>query len=569
MPGVTMKIIGAASCRVFALLATALLGDGCANHPLKLAVPRPVTDAQIIERFHREIPELMTKYDIPGIAIAVIDRQSVLWAEGFGSTDRSGGIPVTPGTPFSVQSTSKTITATAILLAVQDGLLDLDAPIRRYFPEFSIRSRFDADPASQITLRHLLSHTAGLTHEAPVGNNFAPESPSFDAHVASIMRTWLRFPVGDRYSYSNLGIDLAGYALERASGKPFATYVTERLLKPLGMNDSTFDPVLIQQRRDRAIGHKKSYANVPVPIPMIPSGGLYTSVADLAKFVRFHLNRGTGDSGRILRERLLSEMYRIPSPVDGQEEGYALGVGLRRHDGRSYFTHGGGGFGFLSDMLWYPDPGIGIVVLTNSADHPLQGDLALRILDAFLARRKSSSSPIRKESAATVASAPVSRFLGTYAGRSGLIRVEERDSEVRFVSGKESFPLRPLSSTEAMLILPDHSVKYRFQFSAMGRPSKMMKVKDGETWDYNDSPSDGPGPDLASWASFVGEYQTSMWGQRADKVRGERKNGYLYLDDLRLAEYQPGLFFTCSGEAVDFRKDPATFANIALSRIGP
>ena len=87
----------------------------------------------------------------------------------------------------------------------------------------------------------LLSHTAGFTHEAPVGNNNELDPGEFDAHVRSISDTWLRFPVGTGYAYSNLGIDLAGYILERVEGKPFAEVMRDSLLEPLGMDRSTFD----------------------------------------------------------------------------------------------------------------------------------------------------------------------------------------------------------------------------------------------------------------------------------------------------------------------------------------
>ena len=94
-------------------------------------------------------------------------------------------------------------------------------PITTYLPGFTVHSAFEAHPERRITLRMLLSHTAGFTHEAPLGNNYEPEPGDFDAHVRSISDTWLRFPVGTGYAYSNLGIDLAGYILEQVSNKPF------------------------------------------------------------------------------------------------------------------------------------------------------------------------------------------------------------------------------------------------------------------------------------------------------------------------------------------------------------
>ncbi|MDT7818039.1 MAG: hypothetical protein QOJ42_7955, partial [Acidobacteriaceae bacterium] len=108
-----------------------------------------------------------------------------------------------------------------------------------------------------MTLRHLLSHRAGFTHEAPVGNNYEPAFPDFEAHVRSISQTWLRYPVGERYRYSNLGFDLAGYILQVRTGMPFAECLRTLLFEPLGMNDSTAATDTYVQHHDRAVGHEK------------------------------------------------------------------------------------------------------------------------------------------------------------------------------------------------------------------------------------------------------------------------------------------------------------------------
>jgi CubicO group peptidase (beta-lactamase class C family) len=135
----------------------------------------------------------MAEQDIPGFAVAVVDDTGVLWSEGFGFTDNDHNTPITPDTIFSIQSTSKTFTAVAVLLAVQEGLLDLDTPITTYLPDFTIHSIFEEHPERTITLRMLLSHTAGFTMEAPVGNNFDLGPVSFEDHVKTISDTWLRF----------------------------------------------------------------------------------------------------------------------------------------------------------------------------------------------------------------------------------------------------------------------------------------------------------------------------------------------------------------------------------------
>jgi CubicO group peptidase (beta-lactamase class C family) len=113
-----------------------------------------------------ELPGLMAQANVPGLAIAIVDGERLVWAEGFGYTDRSHQVKVTLDTLFSLQSISKTYTATGFLMAVDKGWLRLDDPLRKYMPKFTAKSRFGTDEAKKITLRHLLSHWSGLPHEA-------------------------------------------------------------------------------------------------------------------------------------------------------------------------------------------------------------------------------------------------------------------------------------------------------------------------------------------------------------------------------------------------------------------
>jgi len=178
----------------------------------------------IIEELKVKIPEWLAEADVPGAAVAVVDDTGILWKEVYGHTRRGGKESITEETLFSIQSMSKSFTALGVLMAVQDGLLDLDKPVAEYLPDFKVNSPFEEHPERKMTLRHLLSHRAGFTHEAPLGGNYDDRPHSFNEHVISIADTWLRYPVGYRYSYSNLGIDLAGYILQEKAGIPFWDY---------------------------------------------------------------------------------------------------------------------------------------------------------------------------------------------------------------------------------------------------------------------------------------------------------------------------------------------------------
>ena len=374
--------------------ASLLLGSATSIIPLGWVPPASAADsvghsaATVISRYRERIPELMAEQGVPGLAVALVDGDRALWVQGFGYRDHQGGTPVTADTIFSVQSMSKVFTATAVMQAVAAGRLDLDEPITTYLPEFTVHSAFEAHPERKITLRMLLSHTAGFTVEAPVGNNNDLDAGYFDAHVRSISDTWLRFPVGTGFAYSNLGIDLAGYILQQVERKPFAQVMHDSLLGPLGMDDSTFDRAAIRSTDDRAVGHVSPYAAPPLDVAMTAAGGLYTSASDLGRFLRFQLNDGSIDDRVVLEPKWMRVMRTVVAPRVGAPSGAALGVfrtRWNRWDERpDLFEHGGGGYGFISDLYWLPQLHIGIAILTNSQDHDLQTDLALSILGDLL-----------------------------------------------------------------------------------------------------------------------------------------------------------------------------------------
>jgi len=459
----------------------------------------------------------MAEQGLPGLAVAVVDDTGILWTEGFGFTDNDHKTAVTPDTIFSVQSTPKTFTASAVMLAMQDGLLDLDVPIATYLPDFSVHRIFEDHPERKITLRMLLSHTAGFTHEAPVGNNFDLAPVSFDEHIKSISDTWLRFPVGTGYAYSNLGISLAGYILQKVSGQPFASYADEKLPHPLGMGNSSFDMTHILANPNCATGHSKPLPKVPLEIPIVPEGGSYRSAKDMAKFIQFQLNRGSVNGQSLLSPKLLDEMHRIPAPAQSSLEGYALGVARTQwHRGREavLFSHGGGGFGFLSDLWWLPDLKIGIVVLTNSADHNRQGRLALDILNDFVHNSQSA-----------------------YYGR--LVALPDRPPVVDGDGG-----YRPPAGLAQMI--GEHEMQ-------------------------------PPDQDRLRWKAYEGIYSAEVWGV----LDPSRNSGQIYQEgshlyprtaevpnELMLVEVSPGLFFAPKGEALDFRGAVSTWRNIKLTRVG-
>jgi CubicO group peptidase (beta-lactamase class C family) len=457
---------------------------------------------RIFETYRVSVPKFMRDNNIPGLSLAVVDRKRVLWAAGFGTADTDGKIPVTPDTLYSIQSISKSITATLAMIAVNDRILELDAPITRAVPGFTVQSRLEKAPQDLITLRTLLLNTSGLAMEAPVGNNVNPRSPSLEEHIRSISETWLKHRVGERYSYSNLGFDLAAYAIQTASNMPFDRYAKEKLFQPAGMDRSTFNHGVISAISDRAIGHDRQFDFIPTSVPMLGAGGAWTTAKDLARFVQFHLNHGAVDGRQLIEARLLDSMYLLPSTWS--KHTYAMGFAVVKRNGSYFLNHNGSGFGFYTTMSFYPELGIGCVALTNSVDH---GGAQVGLVDSIL---------------------------------DSLISTGQIDK-----TGSAGFP----------------SVENIFEKYPRGAPA--IKPQDNFGTPWRPEFKQYAGSYRYIWSEFRFPPLRSFFAG-ADVTIGQC-NGRLCVNNEVIEEYRPGLFFTESGEALDFTYNPPRWKNLSFA----
>lgn len=324
----------------------------------------------VIDDCRKFVPKSMTKIEIPGCAVALIDSNGPIWIQGFGYADIERKSPVTGDTYFNIGAVSKTITATAIMLAVQDGLLDLDEPIALYLPDFRIQSKYESHPEQKITLRNLLNHTSSLVREIPGGD--------FDKFSEGLTENNFTNPVGKKYSYSNTGYDLAAYILQTVSGKPLDQYLKERLFIPLGMHRSTVDRSSLPHE-DKASGYTGGIfglkpANHFSDSP-IGARGVYISAADLTRFVQLHINRGRFAEKQFLDERLMDEMHTPLVKVNDLGTYYGLGIQIKKQTfehpyplSMSQNTLWIGGF--TAGIWWLPEDKIGMVILTNLYRNP-------------------------------------------------------------------------------------------------------------------------------------------------------------------------------------------------------
>jgi len=464
------------------------------------------------------------------------------------------------------------------MIAEQEGLLNFDVPIKTYLPGFSIQSRFPGDPMAEITIRHLISMTSGLTHDAPVGNNADPRTPSYEAHIQSISQTWLRFPPGERAEYSNLGIELAAYCLEQVIHKLFTEYIREKVFDPIGMNRSTYDFHAIEKEQNRAVGNNRNFETVPLENPMLAPGGVYSSITDMARFIQFHLNSGTVNGNEILQEQKIRQMQTIPFPWQGQVAGYGQGLQI------SYYhlsgldvkcvEHGGGGFGFRCQMKWLPDFGYGVMVMTNSQDHNnvnenLTEEILLKIVELVTGKKNSAPSDwlSRHMPAISVGSGFLPENLeGNYNGTNDDMKFLIRDSTFGYVSGTLFVPLRPISSFE----FASGNYLYRFNTNLNGIAISVVRPYDGAQWNLSESKCDQTGTGKEDWRRHEGTYIRKRFG-RAERFYIVKMNkGRLHFigdgQDCVLTEFRPGMFYIPNGEVADFSNKHASYRNIKLYR---
>ena len=350
-----------------------------------------------LERLDRVITERTEASGVPGFALAVVTEDRVVHVRGFGEADASGRA-VTGDTPFVTGSSGKAFTALAVMQLVDAGKVDLDAPVRRYVPELRIADRADMD---RISVRHLLQHTSGFASEAggPLLRS-AADGSSLDA-IAEVRDEMLVSRPGRVWHYSNVNYVLAGLVVERASGEPFARYMSRHVFAPLGMR-RTFTALGDGRAAGLASGSRYWFGLTRWHGPTLRSGvqaaGYYVSTAnDSVRFLRAILGDGVVDGRRIVSERGLRTLL-APGPeaqlgpwADGASARYAMGWFVGGPWRERVLFHPGNTPDSSSMLVVMPERGWAAASFTNiSQELPVPGNpsvpdrLGANVVDALL-----------------------------------------------------------------------------------------------------------------------------------------------------------------------------------------
>lgn len=343
--------------------------------------PRPdyATVAVALERL---ADHELNAHDVPGLSIALVDDTTIVWARGFGLASIRGRTAATAQTVYRVGSITKTFTDAAVLRMSELGLLDLDAPVTRYIPEFAPKNPF-GDP---VTLRQLMAHRSGLPRRPPVGNYYDSSSPSLEKTVASLNRSELLFAPGDKTKYSNAALAVAGLAIERVAHEPYATAMTRLVFAPLGMTSTSLRVTPAMQAHlatGYMWGYDVSLSSAPTfALGIAPAGDLYSTAPDLARWLGVVVNGGRTSGGTsFLKAQSIFEMMRPQFVPSSTPFGWGLGFYVWPSEGRKRIANSGSGWGFVGEMQALPDEKIGVVVLVNK---DYASGVAFRLADAAL-----------------------------------------------------------------------------------------------------------------------------------------------------------------------------------------
>lgn len=332
---------------------------------------------KFLENLPRQFKQRVRKYQVPGAGLAILRGSRMIATANAGVTSLDTRIPVTDDTLFQIGSITKTLTTTLAMQLVDEGQLDLDAPVRRYLPDFRV-----ADPrvSREVTPRHLLSHQSGIDGDFWVESGRGDDAGQKLLDMAAMMPN--QFPMGEELSYCNLGFVVMGRITEVLRGKPWDDVLREHLFDPLDM-DQAFSRPEDAIRFSCAIGHVPSPQKKGVwqasRVPYLPQGQRAVgttptmTATNLLKFARMHLDGGRNDRGeRVLTLRSVKAMQRrqirAPKFFPRGLTGWGLGWMLTQFGGHKVYGHDGttvGQFAFLRIM---PEKNLAVAMLTNGGD---------------------------------------------------------------------------------------------------------------------------------------------------------------------------------------------------------
>ena len=420
----------------------------------------------------------MAYYHTPGVSIAVVNNYKVEWARGFGVREQGKRDPVTETTLFQAASISKPIFALAVMRLVEDGKVELDEDVNRYLTSWKVPANGSWQP--RITLRQILSHSAGLTVHGFPGYRTSEKIPSIVEILngqppSNTPRVEVNLLPGVQPRYSGGGTMLAGLVMTDVLGKPFAQIMRELVFDPVGMKHSTFEqPLPANRAKIAATAHP--YKGQPLEgkwhiYPELAPDGLWTTPSDLAR-VGLELQRTLKGEGKgFLSSATVAQML---TPV---VENVGLGFMIDGKSNSVRFAHGGWNEGFLSQMTMYKDRGMGAVIMINSNE----GEALLREIERAIAREYRWPDGLTEDKTAVKVSNPVlDALVGEYGGETGFKCTITRDNDRLFLKTATQPPVELFAESDKKFFAKVLNAEITFEKDDQGDVTELTLQQDNK-----------------------------------------------------------------------------------------
>jgi CubicO group peptidase (beta-lactamase class C family) len=347
-----------------------------------------------LQGFDDYVNKAIKDWEVPGVAIAVVKNDAVLYAKGYGVRKLGDPTPVDEKTLFAIGSASKAFTAASLAMLVDEGKVRWDDPVTKHLPNFQL---FDPYVTRELTVRDVLSHRSGLERGDLLWYGSAYDRDEIIRRVRYLKPGW---SFRSRFGYQNIMFLTAGQIVPKVSGKSWDDFVRERIFAPLAMTSTNTSVTALKNSDNVATPHDKFDGKVqPIAWRNIdnigPAGSINSNAVDMAQWVRLHLGAGKYKNERLLSSGAVKEM-QMPQTVirlEGAAEkinpethfmNYGLGWFLQDYRGRKVVQHGGNIDGMSALVAMMPEENLGLVILSNMDGTPLPTALMYRIFDAFI-----------------------------------------------------------------------------------------------------------------------------------------------------------------------------------------
>ncbi len=380
------------------------------------------------------IDSLRIEQNIPGLSVAVVFDQEMVWAKGFGLADMEKKIPAGSKTIYRIASITKLFTATMLMQLRDKDKLQLDDPLIEYIPGFKIKSPFKG--TRPITLRQIASHSSGLPREAPLDYMKTLEFPAIEEILESLKEAELIFKPLTEFKYSNVGISLLGYALESISNQSYREYITENILNPLGMTGTVFE-INADLQPYLAVGYiptddGKSFQTAPLydMKGMSPCGQLYSNVEDVSRFMSFQFHEQGAPQDDILSRVSIDEMQNIEIMDSKWEMGMGIGWAIIRDGDEILVGHSGGTHGYQTNIFLAPKLKIGVAAFSNNTNSN-PGKISKEILGVLIPLIKRIQAQNKKAQKSDALVEEWKKYVGIYVweelGQQIEIKIKDND----------------------------------------------------------------------------------------------------------------------------------------------